>query len=125
MLVAKKREPELYYYDRQRTKRRAVARKQHSLQTAAQKVKMFSVMLAFAVTATVLVAHFTYVVNINHQIGSKTKELRALQDESNHLKLKIASLQSPERLEKMALEAGLQYPGQEQLIILTAGATGN
>jgi cell division protein FtsL len=102
-----------------------VARKQQTLQTAGQKVKMFSVMIAFAITAVILVAHFTYVVSINHQISSSLQELRALQDEGNHLKLEIASLQSPERLEKMALEAGLQYPGQDQLIILTAGASGN
>lgn len=125
MLVAKKRAPELYYYDRQRVRKQTIVQKQQTLQLAGRKVKMFSVMMAFAFTAIVLVAHFTYLVDVNHQIGRSTQELRALQEEGKHLKLKIASLQSPERLEAMALEIGLQYPGQEQLVILTAGASGN
>jgi len=86
---------------------------------------MISFMLAFALTALALVAHFTYLVEMNHRIGRSMEELHALQDEGKHLKLEMASLQSPERLEKLALEMGLKYPGQEQMVILTAVATGN
>ncbi len=86
---------------------------------------MISFMLVFALIAVALVAHFTYLVDVNHRIGRSMEELRALQDEGKHLKLEMASLQSPERLEKLALEMGLKYPGQEQLVILTAVAAGN
>jgi cell division protein FtsL len=95
------------------------------MQVASKKIKMFSIMIAFMLTAIALVAHFTYVVEVNHQISRGTQELHALQDESKHLQLEIASLLSLERLEIMALEIGLQYPGEDQLVILTAGAAGN
>jgi cell division protein FtsL len=125
LLVAKKRAPELSYYDKQRHRKRAVVKKQQTMQSAGRKIKMFSVMFAFMLTAIALVAHFTYVVDVNHQISRGIQELQALQDEGKHLQLEIASLRTPERLEKMALEIGLQYPGQDQLVILTAGASGN
>ncbi|MBS3899460.1 MAG: cell division protein FtsL [Dethiobacter sp.] len=125
MLVAKKRAAQSFSPGRQNVQRAVAARRQHSLRLAEQKVKMISFMLAFALTALALVAHFTYLVEMNHRIGRSMEELHALQDEGKHLKLEMASLQSPERLEKVALEMGLKYPGQEQMVILTAVATGN
>ena len=125
MLIAKKWVTQTVLPDRQNVQRAAAGRRQHSLRLAERKVKMVSIMLVLALVAVALVAHFTYLVDINHRIGRSTEELRALQDESKHLKLEMASLQSPERLEKLALEMGLKYPGQEQLVILTAVATGN
>jgi len=125
LLIAKKWVTQTVLPDRQNVQRAAAGRRQHSLRLAERKVKMVSIMLVLALVAVALVAHFTYLVDINHRIGRSTEELRALQDESKHLKLEMASLQSPERLEKLALEMGLKYPGQEQLVILTAVATGN
>lgn len=125
MLIVKKRVTQTVLPDRQDVQRATAGRRQHSLRLAERKVKMVSIMLVLALVAVALVAHFTYLVDINHRIGRSTEELRTLQDESKHLKLEMASLQSPERLEKLALEMGLKYPGQEQLVILTAVATGN
>lgn len=74
-----------------------------------------------AFLALILVALSAAVVQMNYNLEARTGELRALQDEGQHLKLKAASLRSPERLEKIALEEiGLQYPAQAQLVILTA-----
>jgi len=125
LLIVKKRVTQTVLPDRQDVQRATAGRRQHSLRLAERKVKMVSIMLVLALVAVALVAHFTYLVDINHRIGRSTEELRTLQDESKHLKLEMASLQSPERLEKLALEMGLKYPGQEQLVILTAVATGN
>lgn len=125
MLIAKKNVKQSFLSDRQHVRRVVATQRQDSLHLAERKAKMVSIMLVFALVAVALVAHFTYLVDINHRIGRSTEELRALQNESKHLKLEMASLQSPERLEKLALEMGLKYPGQEQLVILTAVATGN
>ncbi|MBT9167463.1 MAG: Cell division protein FtsL [Syntrophomonadaceae bacterium] len=125
MLVAKKRASQSFSPGRQDVQRVVAARQQGSRRLVEQKVKMISFMLVFALTAVALVAHFTYLVDVNHRIGRSMKELEALQDESKHLKLEMASLQSPERLEKLALEMGLKYPGQEQMVILTAVAAEN
>jgi cell division protein FtsL len=124
LLVAKKRSPELFYYDRQRIRKRQAVRKQHTLHIAGRKIKMFSVMIAFMLTAVALVAHFTYVIDVNHQINRSMRELQSLQDEGKHLQLEIASLRSPERLESMAYEIGLQYPGHDQLVVLRAVTPG-
>ena len=70
-----------------------------------------------------VIAHYTQVVEITRQLELARSELDALQEEGKHLKLEIASLNSPERLKKEAYELGMQYPGREQMIILTAGAS--
>ncbi|MDW7651085.1 MAG: cell division protein FtsL [Bacillota bacterium] len=125
MLVAKKRQPELSFYDHQRKTKKIAAQRENNLQTAAVKLKMFAVLLSFMLIAILLVAHYTYVVHISYEIDSGVRELKALQDETQHLKLELASLQSPERLEKMALEIGMQHPDRDQFVILTAGVSGN
>ncbi|MBS4008050.1 MAG: cell division protein FtsL [Clostridium sp.] len=125
MLAAKKRATQSFLPGRQHVQRAAATRRQNSLRLAEHKARMLCFMLAFALTAVALVAHFTYLVDVNHRIGRGMEELRALQDENKHLKLEMAFLQSPERLEKLALEMGMKYPGQEQMVILTAVAAGN
>jgi cell division protein FtsL len=125
LLVAKKRQPEISYYDRQRARKRIEARQVNNLHSAGVKLKMFGALFACMLLAIALIAHFTYVVNVSHKIDAGMNELKALQDEGKHLKLEIASLQSPQRLEKMGLEIGLQYPDKDQFIVLTAGVTGN
>ena len=125
MLVAKKRQPAISYYDRQRARKKNAARQTSNLHSAGVKLKMFGALFTCMLLAIVLIAHFTYVVNVSHKIDAEMNELRALQEEGKHLKLEIASLQSPQRLEKMGLEIGLKYPDKDQLVVLTAGVTGN
>ena len=48
--------------------------------------------------------------------------MQALLEESRQLQLQIASLRTPGRLEEEAYKLGMQYPGKEQIIILTARA---
>ena len=87
------------------------------------KLKMLAAVLICVLAAIAVISHYTYVVEITGEIESASAQLETLQEESKHLKLEIASLNTPERLEQKAYELGMQYPGKEQLIILTAGAS--
>ena len=109
------------YYDWQRTRKKTLARKHRKAHLAAAKLRMLGMAVLAAFLALILVALSAAVVQMNYNLEARAGELRALQDEGQHLKLKAASLRSPERLEKIALEEiGLQYPAQAQLVILTA-----
>jgi cell division protein FtsL len=124
LLVAKKTEQRLAFYDLQRARKKTAEKKRSRARRAARKLGMLGTVAAAALVAILLVAHYTYVVQLTYQIDYRSAELRALQEEQQHLKLDIASLRSPERLEKIALEElGLKYPDQDQFIILTAGRT--
>jgi len=127
LLVAKKRTQYTSFYDQQRSKRKITEARELRARKAAKKISMFGVVAAFAAASIMLVAHYTTMISVNYQIDRSRSELRSLQDRQQHLKLEIASLRSPERLERIALEEiGMQYPQQSQFIILTAGAqTGN
>lgn len=118
MLVAKKRPAQLPRYEQRITERRE-ANWRHSL-TASLKLKIFGMMFVGVLAAVSLIAHHTYVVHLNHQIINSNNELQSLKDQGRHLRLETASLRSPERLEKMALEIGMIYPGRDQVIVLTA-----
>ncbi len=109
------------YYDLQRIRRKSFAGKQRNARVAAVKLRMLGMAVLTAFLAVILVALSAAVVQLNYRLETRSLELRALQDEGQHLKLEAASLRSPERLEKIALEEiGLQYPAQAQLVILTA-----
>ena len=84
---------------------------------------MFAVVFIFGLASVALIAHYTYMIQVNYQIDRSLHELNSLQKAQQHLKLEIASLRSPDRLERIALdEIGMKYPDQDQFIILTAGA---
>lgn len=123
MLVAKKRPEEFHFYDWQRRQKHNTVYREHHLRAAAEKLKMFGAVILCAFMAIAVIAHYTYVIDVTHQIDSGMRELQALQDQGKHLQLEIASLRTPERLEKMALEIGMQYPHRNQMIILTAGVS--
>lgn len=125
MLVANKRPQEYQHFRRQRDKSRAQIRRQNNLHAATYKLKLFATVFACALMAIAVISHFTQVVEVARQVELARSELQTLQEEGKHLKLEIASLNSPERLEKEAYELGMQYPGREQMIILTAGASEN
>lgn len=124
MLVAKKTQ-ELSFYDRSRTRRKIQEKRQANLRLATKKLRMFGVLFTIAIMSILLVAHYTCLVQVNNQIEKASRELRALHNESEHLQLEIASLRSPERVETLALQFGLQHPRKDQFVILTAGVNGN
>lgn len=104
---------------------RAQNRRQINLHAATYKLKLFATIFACAVMAIAVISHFTQVVEAARQVELARSELQTLQEEGKHLKLSIASLNSLERLENEAYELGMQYPGREQMIILTAEAAEN
>lgn len=109
------------YYDSNRVRAKNPRHRQRIAFLAAKRTKMLGVVAVLALMAISLVAHYTYVLQLNYKIDRSLHELHALQDTQQHLKLEIASLRSPDRLEKIAMEEiGLQYPDQDQFIILTA-----
>lgn len=121
MSAAAKMLPARSYYDLQRTRKKYFARKEQKAHLARAKLQMLGMAVLAAALAIILVFMGAAVVQSSYRLEARSSELRALQDEGQHLKLKAASLRSPERLEKIALEEiGLQYPGQAQLVILTA-----
>jgi cell division protein FtsL len=123
LLVAQKRQQQPSFYDQQRTKRKTGLHKQHKLSVAARKLKMFAVVFILAIVSVALITHYTYMIQVNYQIERSLQELNSLQKAQQHLKLEIATLRSPDRLERIALdEIGMKYPDQDQFIILTAGA---
>ncbi|MCR3923296.1 MAG: cell division protein FtsL [Firmicutes bacterium] len=125
MLVANKRPQEFQQYNQQRAKSRAHGHRQASVYTVGEKLKMFAAVLACVVMAIAVISHYAYVVNVTRQVELATVKLDALQEEGKHLKLEIASLRTLGRLEEKAYEIGMQYPGREQMVILTAGAADN
>lgn len=59
------------------------------------------------------------IVTLGFSITEKSKEERQLQEENNKLRLQIAALKSPARLQKLASERfGLATPKNNQLIII-------
>lgn len=122
MLVAKKPRSSIPYYEQQQQKRKSVERRANSSRLAVKKLTILCVLLLITLSALSLVAHFVLVVQVNYEIGRATRELLSMQEQQQQLKIEIAALRSPERLEKIALEEiGLHYPTHSQLIVLTAG----
>lgn len=125
MLVANKRPVEYQSHFGQKDRLRSQAQRQAHLAAATYKLKYFAAILVCALAAIAVIAHFIHVVDVTQQAEQARTELATLQEEGKHLKLEIASLRSPERLEQKAYELGMQYPGREQMIVLTAGADEN
>ena len=123
MLVAKKGYSSVQYQERNSTNLQKHRKAQ--VFSVAVKLKMIGAVLICALAAIAVIAHYTYVVDVMQQVELATSELVALQEEGKHLELEIASLRTPQRLEKKAYEIGMQYPGREQMIILTAQSSDN
>jgi cell division protein FtsL len=59
------------------------------------------------------------VVNLEYEISSKQKRIRALQQEGSRLQLEAATLSNPVRIEKMArTRLGLRMPTPEQVVTI-------
>lgn len=83
---------------------------------------MLAAVLVLVLISLALVSHYTHMIQVNYQIEKSLNELHSLQKTNQHLKLEIASLRSPDRLERIAVsDIGMKYPDQDQFIILTAG----
>ncbi len=123
MLVAQKRQQQPSLYEQQRAIREAKNRKQSKLCVAARKLKMLAAVFVLALFSLALISHYTHMIQVNYQIEKSLKDLYSLQKTNQHLKLEIASLRSPDRLERIAVsDIGMKYPDQDQFVILTAGA---
>ncbi|NLM51379.1 MAG: cell division protein FtsL [Firmicutes bacterium] len=98
------------------------ARKQVQAISVSLKIKMLAAVFVCAIMAIIVVAHAIKTVEMTRQVEQARAELQVLQEEAQHLKLEIAALRTPERLEQKAYELGMQYPKRDQLIILSYGA---
>jgi cell division protein FtsL len=121
LLVAKKvQEQKFPCYDSQRRRILIQERREHNARTAAAKTLALGLLFVAALTAVSLVNHFVSIVRVNYEIGRAARELQFLQERQQHLRLEIAGLLSPDRLEQAGREIGMEYPDQSQFIILTA-----
>lgn len=122
MVVVKKVQHQLPSYDRQIQSRRIARKKQLHSRQAKQKLAMLGLVMACALAALTLVAHFTLIVRTNYELDRANRELMSLLEEQQSLRLQIAALRSPQKLEQIALnELGLVYPDQSQFVVLAAG----
>jgi len=59
------------------------------------------------------------IISLGYETSEAAREEQALQQENNRLRLELASLKAPGRIERMAQrELGLSPPQKEQLIIV-------
>lgn len=125
MIVAKKKPAQCIAHERYSGSRQAAEHRNKNRQ-GRRKVMLLSALGVIAMTAVLLVAHYAYIVQLNYHLDRSYRELQVLQEEQQHLKLEIASLSSPERLEHIATEEiGLQYPRDNQIIFLALGRAEN
>lgn len=94
-----------------------------------QKVKVkrdprdsgFLVMAAAGVVVLVAVA-FVFlwsrltVVNLGYEISAANSKRASLIEKNKRLRVEYMRLKSPERIERMATEMGLVYPGRDQIV---------
>lgn len=129
MLVAKKTEQKYaqqrnQFYEQQLKKKKMIEHRATNSSQAGRKVFALGLVFVMALTAISLVNHFISIVRVNYEISVATRELQSLFEDQQHIKLEIASLRSPDRLERIAMEIGMQYPDQSQFIILAARTAG-
>ena len=77
------------------------------------------ILLGMAIT---LVGHYNRVIAVNNQIIQHERQLNALNEEQEHLKLQIAQLSTLKRIETIAInEIGMYYPreGREKSLFAT------
>jgi cell division protein FtsL len=59
------------------------------------------------------------VIDVNLQIASISKEIRDLEQEQNRLRLEVASLKTPGRIEALAKgDLGMALPSDQQVVIV-------
>ena len=78
---------------------------------------VFTVGLAAFVILLYLWCRLT-VVNLGYEISQLNMEYRQALEENRRLKIEVAGLKSPKRIEPIAIKMGLQYPTKEQIIHL-------
>lgn len=70
--------------------------------------------------ATVLVAVRTRVTDLRYRLSTRLEELRKLDHEVERLRIEVAALQAPKRIEARARVLGLRYPEPGQVRRLEA-----
>jgi len=86
-----------------------------------QKSDVFVWMISIiAIVTTVAVFHVwsrVKVVDLNLSVGELHRELKAQEQEQNRLKLEVASLKIPARIESLAKgELGMSLPTEQQVV---------
>ncbi|MDO9573940.1 MAG: cell division protein FtsL [Candidatus Contubernalis sp.] len=78
------------------------------------------ILLGMAIT---LVGHYNRVIAVNNQIIQHERQLNALNEEQDHLRIQIAQLSTLKRIENIAInEIGMYYPqddSQKSLVATT------
>jgi len=92
-------------------------------QASEQRSELFPVLMGFMVLLTVVSVFHVWsrvrVVDLNLQINEMKRELKDQQQEKNRLKLEIASLRAPGRIEALAKgELGMTLPSEQQVVIV-------
>lgn len=82
--------------------------------------RLLAVLLSCALVgvALLLVWQRLRVVQLGYVLSTTTKLERRLEQENRELKLELATLTSPERLEAMARRLGLREPKKGQVVVL-------
>ncbi|MBU0600149.1 cell division protein FtsL [bacterium] len=79
----------------------------------------FALIILFAVSIFVIVWQHVQITSYGYKIAHLEKEKRDLQIEQSYHKVKVANLNSPERIRKIALERlNLINPNKLEMIIL-------
>jgi cell division protein FtsL len=79
-------------------------------------------MIVLAIMTVVSIFHVwsrVKVVDLNLQVGEMRKQLKEQEQEQGRLKLEVASLKAPARIESIAKgELGLSLPTEQQIIVV-------
>lgn len=88
-----------------------------------QRADLFPYLMVIMVLLTLVSIFHVWsrvkVIDMNLQIAEITKDIKAQEQERNRLKLEVASLKTPGRIEALAKgELGMALPTQQQVVII-------
>lgn len=87
----------------------------------ARRVDLFPYLLLIMVLLTLVSVFHVWsrvrVVDVNLQLGDATKTMKQLKDEGERLRIEVASLKNPARIESIATtELGMERPTEQQVV---------
>lgn len=90
---------------------------------SAQRGQLFPYLLVVLVLLTLVSVFHVWsrvrVIDLNLEIAATTKVLKDAQEEQNRLKLEVASLKTPARIEALAKgDLGMALPTDQQLVVV-------
>jgi cell division protein FtsL len=88
-----------------------------------QRTELFPYLMGFMVLLTMVSVFHVWsrvrVVDLNLQIGEMKREMKEQQQEQSRLKLEVASLKAPNRIEALAKgELGMTLPTEQQVVVI-------